>query len=178
MIFSFSSFLVFEIVSLEIVAIFILKFTLPVLQSLLKHAFEEYLFTFVQLALPPEAVVLPLPNILIYLIEPVSSITTSLSFYEWSFIDVSIVINCLAKPMRLGSLPWSTVLFDVIVLDWLIMINALALGLTLIELSFIDWPVCKFEKPTPLLLIILPLAFINITVGISINTEAMLGLAE
>lgn len=75
------------------------------LESLFEYALEEHRLVLTQFALAPEAVMLPFPSVLVYFIEPVGAGTAALSFYKLPFVDVTIIVSCLAKAMRLGPLP-------------------------------------------------------------------------
>lgn len=150
---------------------------MPMLQTLFEKAFKEYLLVFVQFSFSPEAVMLPLANVFINFIEPISSSPTSFSSHKLSVINIPIIINCLALSMRLGGKPSSVILLDVIVLYWFILIDSFSLGLSLMELSFIDRTICESEDSIALLLIIFPLSFIYISIGKSINSISVLKFA-
>lgn len=107
------------------------------LQPFLKHALEEDILVFIELALAPKAVVLPLANVLVNLIEPIAAGTASLALHELSFVGVTVVIDGLAEPVGLGVRPRPAVLLDVVVFDWLVLVGALTVGLPLRELPLV-----------------------------------------
>ena len=97
-------------------------------QPLLKITFKEDFVIPVELAFTPETVVFPLTRILIYLIEPVSAISTSLSLHELSFVYVSVIVVSFPFSVGLGCKPASSVLFYVVVFDGFKVIDALSTG--------------------------------------------------
>jgi len=47
----------------------------------------------------------PLPNIFVYFIKPICTITTSLTFYKLSLINIAVIIYGFAMTMWLRLLP-------------------------------------------------------------------------
>lgn len=147
-------------------------------QSLFEKTLEENVLVFIQFAFPPEAIVLPLARVLVDSIEPITPITASLSFDKLAFVDIAVVIDCFAKPMRLRCNPGSAILLKIVILDRLELVHSLPMGLALHELSFIGGSISKFEQTISLLFIILPIAVIHITIGIPVYTVSMFGFTK
>ena len=98
------------------------------LQALLEMAFKKHFIVSENFAFPPKTVMFPFTNVLVDFVKPVCSIAAPLSLCELAFVEVSVVVEGPALPMRLRCMPASPILFYIVVFDGLIMIDTLAGG--------------------------------------------------